>query len=279
MISAFSRDAAISSADSIRHRIGDDAPEIAIILGSGLGGLADDIEDAVHVPYADIPGFPEATVVGHAGALVSGNLSGRRVLALSGRFHMYEGHPAALAGFPVRVLHALGARTLFTSNAAGGIRRNLAPGDLMIIEDHLNLTFTNPLIGSLQEGDTRFPDMSDPYDRSLRALLHEIGDRLKIPLKEGVYACLTGPSFETRAEIRMLETLGADAVGMSTVPEVIVARAMGMRVAAMSCITNAATGTSDAPVLHVDVLDVTARVAVRFQSVVRTFVAELPSAK
>jgi len=279
MISAFSRDAAISSADTIRHRIGDDAPEIAIILGSGLGGLADEIEDAVHVPYADIPGFPEATVVGHAGALVSDNLSGRRVLALSGRFHMYEGHPAALAGFPVRVLHALGARTLFTSNAAGGIRRNLAPGDLMIIEDHLNLTFTNPLIGSLQEGDTRFPDMSDPYDRSLRALLHEIGDRLKIPLKEGVYACLTGPSFETRAEIRMLETLGADAVGMSTVPEVIVARAMGMRVAAMRCITNAATGTSDAPVLHVDVLDVTARVAVRFQSVVRTFVAELPSAK
>jgi len=146
MISAFSRDAAISSADTIRHRIGDDAPEIAIILGSGLGGLADEIEDAVHVPYADIPGFPEATVVGHAGALVSGNLSGRRVLALSGRFHMYEGHPAALAGFPVRVLHALGARTLFTSNAAGGIRRNLAPGDLMIIEDHLNLKFTNPLI-------------------------------------------------------------------------------------------------------------------------------------
>lgn len=279
MISIYSRDAARSSADEIRHRIGEGAPEIAIILGSGLGGLADEIEDAVRVPYADIPGFPEATVVGHAGELVSGNLSGRRVVALAGRFHMYEGHPPALAAFPVRVFHALGARTLFASNAAGGIRRDLAAGDLMIIEDHLNLTFTNPLIGSLQEGDTRFPDMSDPYDRTLRALLHAIGDRLKIPLKEGVYACLNGPSFETRAEVRMLETLGADAVGMSTVPEVIVARAMGMRVAAMSCITNAATGTSDAPVLHAEVLDVTARAAESFQSVVRTFVAELPAAK
>jgi purine-nucleoside phosphorylase len=279
MISAFSHDAARSSADTIRHHIGEGTPEIAIILGSGLGGLADEIENAVRVDYADIPGFPEATVVGHAGALVSGNLSGRHVVALSGRFHMYEGHPAALAGFPVRVLHSLGARMLFTSNAAGGIRRDLAPGDLMIIEDHLNLTFTNPLIGSLQEGDTRFPDMSAPYDRKFRELLHAIGDRLKVPLKEGVYACLNGPSFETRAEVRMLETLGADAVGMSTVPEVIVARAMGMRVAAMSCITNAATGTSDAPVLHAEVLDVTARAAEGFQSVVRTFVAELPSAK
>lgn len=279
MISAFSRDAARSSADTIRDRLGEGTPEIAIILGSGLGGIADEIEDAVRVPYADIPGFPEATVVGHAGALVSGNLSGRRVLALSGRFHMYEGHPSALAAFPVRVLHELGAHTLFASNAAGGIRRDLAAGDLMIIEDHLNLTFTNPLIGSLQEGDTRFPDMTDPYDRKLRALLHSIGDRLSIPLKEGVYACLNGPSFETRAEVRMLATLGADAVGMSTVPEVIVARAMGMRVAAMSCITNAATGTSDAPVLHAEVLDVTARAAESFQSVVRTFVAELPSAK
>ena len=279
MISAFSRDAAISSAERIRHRIGDEKPQIAIILGSGLGGLAEEIENAVRVPYADIPGFPEATVIGHVGELVAGTLSGRRVLALGGRFHMYEGHPIALAAFPVRVLHELGARTLFTSNAAGGIRSDLAPGDLMIIEDHLNLTFTNPLTGTLQEGDTRFPDMSDPYDRRSRALLRAIGDRLRIPLKEGVYACLSGPSFETRAEVRMLATLGADAVGMSTVPEVIVARAMGMRVAAMSCITNAAAGTSDAPVLHAEVLAVTARAAESFQSVVRAFVAEIDVAK
>jgi purine-nucleoside phosphorylase len=149
----------------------------------------------------------------------------------------------------------------------------------MIIEDHLNLTFTNPLTGAVQDGDVRFPDMSDPYDQSLRALLHAVGDRLGIPLKEGVYACLSGPSFETRAEVRMLERLGADAVGMSTVPEVIVARALGMRVAAISCITNAAAGTSGAPVLHTDVLEVAARSAESFQSVVRAFVAELPLAK
>lgn len=279
MISAYSRDAAKSSADKVRHRIGDGDPDIAIILGSGLGDLADEIEDAVRVPFADIPGFPETTVVGHAGALVSGNLSGRRVIALAGRFHMYEGHSPALVAFPVRVVHALGARTLFASNAAGGIRRDFAAGDLMIIEDHLNLTFTNPLTGAVQDGDQRFPDMSDPYDHSLRALLHAVGDRLGISLKEGVYACLSGPSFETRAEVRMLDSLGADAVGMSTVPEVIVARALGMRVAAMSCITNAASGTSDAPVLHTDVLEVAARSAKSFQSVVRAFVAELPSAK
>ncbi len=279
MISAYSTDAAKTSADMIRSRIGDVTPDIAIILGSGLGGLADDIEDAVHVSFADIPGFPEPTVVGHAGSLVSGRLSGKRVIALAGRFHMYEGHPAALAGFPGRVMHALGARTLFASNAAGGIRRDLAAGDLMIIEDHLNLTFTNPLIGPVQQGDERFPDMSEPYDSRLRALLLAAGEAVEVPLKAGVYACLAGPSFETRAEVRMLETLGADAVGMSTVPEVIVARAMGMRVAAMSCITNAASGTSDAPVLHTDVLEVAARAAKSFQSVVRTFVAGLPSAK
>jgi len=212
---AYSRDAAKTSADMIRSRIGDSAPDIAIILGSGLGGLADEIEDAVRVPFADIPGFPEPTVIGHAGALVAGKLSGRRVITLAGRFHMYEGHPAVLAGFPVRVLHALGARTLFASNAAGGIRRDLDAGDLMIIEDHLNLTFRNPLIGALQEGDERFPDMSEPYDSRLRALLLAAGDTVDVPLKSGIYAWLTGPSFETRAEVKMLATLGADAVGMS----------------------------------------------------------------
>ena len=279
MTSAYSRDAAKASADAIRSRIGDGLPDVAIILGSGLGGLADEIEDAVRVPFADIPGFPEPTVIGHAGALVSGNLSGKHVITLAGRFHVYEGHPAVLAGFPVRVLYALGARTLFASNAAGGIRRDLDAGDLMIIEDHLNLTFRNPLIGAVQEGDVRFPDMSEPYDARLRALLLAAGKKEDVPLKSGVYAWLTGPSFETRAEVRMLATLGADAVGMSTVPEVIVARAMGMRVAAMSCITNAASGTSDAPVLHTDVLEVAARAAKGFQSVVRAFVAALPSAK
>lgn len=279
MSADYSVSAAERSADAVRKRIGQVEAELAIILGSGLGGLADEIEDAVRVPFSDVPGFPEPTVLGHAGALVSGRFGGRAVIALAGRFHMYEGHPVALAGFPVRVMHALGATTLFVSNAAGAIRRDLGPGDLMIIEDHLNLTFTNPLTGPAQEGEERFPDMSEPYDARLRVGLRAAGDKLGIALKEGVYACLPGPSFETRAEVRMLERLGADAVGMSTVPEVIVARARGMRVAGVSCITNAASGTSEFPVLHADVLDVTARSSTTFQSLVRSFVTDLPRAK
>lgn len=279
MSEAYSTRAAERSAEAIRQRIGAVDPEIAIILGSGLGGLADEIEKAERVPFADIPGFPEPTVLGHSGALVSGQLGGRAVIALAGRFHVYEGHPVGLAGFPVRVMHALGAGTLFVSNAAGAVRRDFAPGDLMIINDHLNLLFANPLTGPAQEGEDRFPDMSEPYDARLRAGLRAAGDKLGIELKEGVYACLPGPSFETRAEVRMLEKLGADAVGMSTVPEVIVARARGMRVAGVSCITNAASGTTEFPVLHADVLDVTARSASSFQSLVRSFVTDLPRAK
>ncbi len=268
-----------AAADVVRTRSGDRTPAIAIILGSGLGGLADKIQQATRIPFADIPGFPSASVVGHAGELVAGELEGKRVVALAGRFHMYEGHSAALAAYPVRVMHALGARTLLASNASGGIRRDLAPGDLMIIEDHLNLTFTNPLTGALVEGDERFPDMSQPYDGELRYLLSKVAEREGIEVKSGVYACLPGPSFETRAEVRMVERLGADAVGMSTVPEVIVARTLGMRVAAVSCVANAATGTTGVPVLHQDVLDVTAQAAGRFQRLVRAFVAELPAAK
>jgi purine-nucleoside phosphorylase len=275
----YSMNAARRSADAVRRKIGSVEPEIAIILGSGLGGLADEIEHAARVRFADIPGFPEPTILGHAGELVAGQFGGRPVLALAGRFHMYEGHPVQLAGFPVRVMHALGARTLFVSNAAGGIRRDLMPGDLMIIDDHLNLTFKNPLTGPVQEEEERFPDMSEPYDARLRAGLRAAGEKLGIALKEGVYACLPGPSFETRAEVRMLERLGADAVGMSTVPEVIVARARGMRIAGVSCITNAASGTSEFPVLHAEVLDVTARSAATFQSLVRSFVTDLPRAK
>jgi len=277
--SRYGPDAARKAAEAIRARTGDNAPELGIVLGSGLGGLAEDLKDAVRIPFAEIPGFPTATVIGHAGALVAGNLSGRSVVALAGRFHMYEGHTAQLAAFPVRVMHALGARIYFASNAAGGIRRDLMPGDLMIIEDHINLTSTNPLTGPAEEGDERFPDMSNPYDQELRSILRRCSERLAIPVKEGVYAWLAGPSFETRAEVRMLETLGASAVGMSTVPEVIVARAIGMRVAGMSCIANAASGIGNGPVLHTDVLDVTARAALGFQSLVRAFVEELPSAK
>jgi purine-nucleoside phosphorylase len=275
----YGREAAKRTADAIRSRVGDAVPEIGIVLGSGLGGLAGDIENAVRVPFAEVPGFPSATVVGHAGAVVWGRLGGRNVVALAGRFHMYEGHPPQLAAFPVRVMHELGAKTYFASNAAGGIRRDLAAGDLMIIDDHLNLTGVNPLTGHVEDGDERFPDMSAPYDAELRSLLRKSAEKVGVAPKEGVYAWLSGPSFETRAEIRMLERLGADAVGMSTVPEVIVARAIGMRVAAMSCIANTASGVTDAPVLHTDVLEVTARAARGFQALVREFVSELPPAK
>lgn len=279
MSAGYESAAAYAAAAAVRGRIGDRAQEVAIILGSGLGGLADKIESATRIPFNEVPGFPSATVVGHAGTLVCGELGGKAVVALAGRFHMYEGHPAAVAAFPVRVMHELGARTLLASNAAGGIRRDLAAGDLMIIEDHINLTFTNPLTGPLQEGDERFPDMSQPYDAELRYMLSKVAEREGIEVKSGVYACVPGPSFETKAEVRMLERLGADAVGMSTVPEVIVARTLAMRVAAVSCIANSASGITDAPVLHQEVLDVTARAADRFQRLVRAFVAELPRAK
>ena len=275
MSAPYGRDAARKSADAIRARTSDRKPVLGIVLGSGLGGLADDIEDAVRIPFAEIPGFPVATVVGHAGEFVSGALGGKPVVALAGRFHMYEGHPPQLAAFPVRVMHEFGAKIYFASNAAGGIRKDFAAGDLMIIEDHLNLTGVNPLTGHVEEGDERFPDMSAPYDAELREQLAAASKKVGVPVKSGVYACLPGPSFETRAEIRMLERLGADAIGMSTVPEVIVARAIGMRVAGVSCIANPAAGVTDAPVLHKDVLESTARAARGFQALVREFVAAL----
>lgn len=264
--------AAARAADEIRRRAGDRSPAVAIVLGSGLGGLAERITDATAVPFAEIPGFPAATVVGHAGKLIAGSLGGRRVVALAGRFHMYEGHEATLAGFPVRVFHALGARTLFVSNAAGGIRRTFRAGDLMLIRDHLNLMFRNPLVGALEEGDIRFPDMTDAYDAALAQQLRDAATSLGITLQEGVYGGLLGPAYETPAEVRMLATLGADAVGMSTVPEVIVARALGMRVAGISCITNLAAGISPTALSHAEVLETTVLVAERFQALVEKFV-------
>jgi purine-nucleoside phosphorylase len=267
--------AAADAAAEIRRRAGGDDPVLGIVLGSGLGGLANRFEDARDVAFDEVPGFPSATVVGHAGRVIVGRLAGRPVVALAGRFHMYEGHSAALAGFPARVLHALGARTLFVSNAAGGIRATFTPGDLMIITDHLNLMFRNPLIGTPEPGDTRFPDMSEPYDRALGAILRREATKLGFPLRDGVYCGLLGPTYETPAEVRMLATLGADAVGMSTVPEVIVARAIGMRVAGVSCITNFASGTTPNPLSHDEVLQTTALVASRFESLVERFVTVL----
>lgn len=268
--------AAARAAEAIRRRVGEVRPVAAVVLGSGLGGLADRIANPVAVPFAEVPGFPSATIVGHAGKLIAGTLGGRPVVALAGRFHMYEGHDAAVAGFPVRVLHALGARTLFVSNAAGGIRRTFQPGDLMLIRDHLNLMFRSPLVGALEPGDVRFPDMSAPYDESLAQQLREHASALGFALQEGVYGGLLGPTYETPAEVQMLATLGADAVGMSTVPEVIVARAIGMRVAGISCITNLASGISPHPLSHAEVIETTTLVAERFESLVERFVGGLP---
>ena len=274
--SPYGAEAAAEAAAEIRRHVGgSDTPVLGIVLGSGLGGLARRIDGARDVAFADVPGFPAASVVGHAGRVVVGRLAGRAVVALAGRFHIYEGHCAALAGFPVRVLHALGVGTLFVSNAAGGIRSTFGPGDLMVITDHLNLMFRNPLVGAVETGDTRFPDMSEPYDRALASLLHREAASLGFELREGVYCGLLGPTYETPAEVRMLRTLGADAVGMSTVPEVVVARALGLRVAGVSCITNFAAGTTSEPLSHAEVLETTALVAARFEALVERFTAAL----
>lgn len=268
----YSTEAAIQAAKAIRKRAPLE-PNVAIILGSGLGGLSKSIADAVRIPFKEIPGFPEVTVAGHEGAVIVGSLGGREIVALSGRFHMYEGHPAALAAFPVRVFHALGAHDLFVSNAAGGISPRLAVGDLMMISDHLNLMGTNPLVGQAEEGEVRFPDMTDAYNPGLRWLLRTTAEALGIKLREGVYAGLLGPSYETPSEVKMLRLLGADAVGMSTVPEVIVARALGMRVAGVSCITNAAAGVTGAALSHEEVLETTRQVSASFESLVTEFLA------
>jgi len=266
---------ATRAAETLRGKIGDRTPVAAIVLGSGLGGLAKKIEGATRVPYAEVPGFPTSTVAGHAGEVIAGTLGGKFIVALAGRFHMYEGHSARLAGFPARVMHALGAKTLIVSNAAGGVNRIWQPGDLMLIRDHINLLFQNPLIGALEEGDVRFPDMSDPYDPSLCELARTVAREQGIPLREGVYAALSGPAYETPAEVRMLTILGADATGMSTVPEVIVARAIGMRVLGFSCITNLACGLSNQPITHAEVLETTDRVADTFQRLVTGVIARL----
>ena len=250
-------------------------PVAAIVLGSGLGGLAERISDQVRIPFHDIPGLPPATVEGHAGALIVGTLSGKPVLCLAGRFHLYEAHPAAVAVFPVRLVHALGARTLIVSNAAGGIRRSFTPGTLMRIDDHINLMNRHPLSGPVQSGEPRFPDMSAPYDRALGAQLDDTARHLNIRLDIGVYCGLLGPTYETPSEIRMLEKLGADAVGMSTVPEVVTARALGMRCVGVSLITNAAAGYTAAPLNHAEVIESAQEAAGRFQSLIEAFVGTL----
>ena len=249
-------------------------PVIGLILGSGLGVLGDEVEDAVRIAYEEIPHFPRSTVEGHAGRLVIGDLGGVTVLVMQGRFHYYEGHSMQSIGFPIRVMRLLGIDRLIVTNAAGGCNPNFSPGDLMLITDHIKFFDESPLRGAnLDAFGPRFNDLSDAYARDVRAVARKVAADLAIPVQEGVYAHMAGPSFETPAEIRMLQILGADAVGMSTVPETIVANHCGMKVLGISCITNMAAGILDQPLNHHEVLETGERVRETFAALIRHMVA------
>ena len=257
-----------SAVDFVGSRIKEN-PSVMLVLGSGLGALADEMSDAVRIPFREVPGFAASTVQGHPGNLVLGKLEKRVCAIMQGRFHMYEGHSAATVALPIRALAALGARTLIISNAAGGVNPEFRAGDLMIIDDHINLMFRNPLIGPVVHGDTRFPDMSAPYDRELQELAGRVAREQGIPIKRGVYLGALGPSYETPSEIRMFARMGADAIGMSTVPEVVAARAMGVRVLGISLISNAAAGLTGEPLTHDEVIQAGRDAAPRFAALIR----------
>jgi purine-nucleoside phosphorylase len=245
-------------------------PDVAIILGTGLGRLGAEIEIVAAIEYEEIPGFPLSTVESHAGRLLCGELAGKTVVAMQGRFHRYEGYSLAQVTFPVRVLHALGARTLVVTNVSGGMHPLWAPGELMLIADHINLLGDSPLIGPNDDRlGVRFPDMSEPYDAELRALTREVAAAKRIMLREGVYVAVTGPNLETRAEYRMLRALGADVVGMSTVPEVIVAVQAGMRVLGMSIITDQCLPDALEPASVAEIIAVAGRAEPSLSALVR----------
>lgn len=253
-------------------------PEFGLILGSGLGVLAEEIENPVQITYEDIPNFPVSTVEGHAGRLVIGELEGKTVLAMQGRFHFYEGYGLDEVTFPVRVMRQLGIDKVIVTNAAGGVNPAFEAGDLMMITDHINNVGINPLIGPNDaELGVRFPDMSTAYDRKYQELMEEVAETLEIPLQKGVYVWNSGPSYETPAEVRMLQQVGGDAVGMSTVPEVIVAKHSGMKVLGISCISNMAAGILDQPLSHEEVMETTEKVKADFLKLVRGIVRRLPS--
>lgn len=267
-------DPAAAAAAHLETRIGV-RPSVALVLGSGLGDLADAIEDPAILPYGEIPGFPRSTVAGHRGRLVAGRLAGAPVVAFQGRFHAYEGHDPSSLVLPVRTAATLGASVLLVTCAAGGVNRRYGPGTLMLLSDHINLMGFNPLVGPVRDGEDRFPDMSAAYDPRLRQLARDVARDEDIELAEGVYAAVLGPSYETPAEIRMLERLGADAVGMSTVPEVIAGRAAGLRVLGLALVTNAAAGITGEPLSHDEVMAAGRAAAERFGRLVRGVVAAL----
>ena len=247
------------AAEAVRKAAG--TADIAVILGSGLGDFGQELRRAKEICYAGIPGFPQATVKGHAGKLICGELAGKQVMMMSGRFHSYEGHSMRDVTLPVRVMARLGVKKLIITNAAGGVNTAFSAGALMLLTDFINLSGKNPLRGeNLEDFGPRFPDMTNAYDKELRLLALDCAGELGINLRQGVYCWMNGPSYETPAEIRMIRILGADAVGMSTVPETIVARHCGMRVLGVSCITNMAAGVLDQPIHHEEVMEMGRRV-------------------
>lgn len=258
-----------NAADFISSRI-NEWPQIAIVLGSGLGPLANEVQQPVEIDYADIPGFPETTVMGHAGKLIYGMLGGKRVLAMKGRFHYYEGHDISKVVFHIRVFKLLGISNLLVTNAAGGINTSFRPGDLMLITDHISFFAPSPLRGkNLDEFGPRFPDMCNAYDPELIEMAAEVGKKRGLSLRKGIYAFTQGPMFEAPAEIRALRIMGADAVGMSTVPEVITARHCGIRVLGISCITNMAAGILRQKLDHTEVIDTAKKVEKDFTGLVK----------
>jgi xanthosine phosphorylase len=267
---------AARAAAAIQERAPGFVPRAGLVLGSGLGALVDELADAVHLPYADIPGFRVGTVAGHAGALSLGTLDGTPVACFQGRSHVYEGIEASAVTTPVRALRLLGADILVLTNAAGSLRAEAGPGSLVALTDHINLQAFNPLVGPNEdEVGPRFPTLLDAYDPALRAGLHEVAAELGTPLHDGVYLAVSGPSFETPAEIRAFKTLGADLVGMSTVPEAIVARHCGLRVAAVSAVTNLAEGMGDVALSHEQTLEEGRRGAERLAPLLRRWVGTL----
>ena len=254
-------------------------PKIALVLGSGLGAFADEFAGAVRIPYAKIPHFPRSTAIGHAGQLVIGKVEDIEVAAMQGRVHLYEGYSVKEVTFPIRVFARMGVKAVILTNAAGGIKKEFTQGRLVALSDHINLQGVNPLTGANDENfGPRFPDMSAAYDKRFRELALAEGRRLGIALGEGVYAALTGPSYETPAEIRYLKSIGADLVGMSTVPEVIAARHSGIRVLGISCVTNAAAGILDQPLDHHEVLQTAERVKGQFIALLRAVIPDVASA-
>ena len=251
-------------------------PDVAIVLGSGLGEFTTALREAVVCAYADIPNWPASAVIGHAGQVVVGTIAGKRVAALSGRVHYYEGHDLRTVTFAIRAIAAFGVKTVILTNAAGGINTDLKPGTLMLIDDHINLLGSNPLVGPNDERfGPRFPDMSEVYSPRLRKIAVEAAAAARVPLARGVYVAVHGPSYETPAEIRAFRTLGADAVGMSTVPEAIAARHMGLEVLGISCISNAAAGVLPQPLVHDEVMEVARRVRGAFSALLEAIIGRL----